>query len=456
MATFAIIGAGFSGTLLALHLLRRTPTQVRVVLIERQNRFAQGPAYATGNPSHLLNVPAGRMSAFHDRPADFFDWLARQPDAPGDFGPGSFAPRQQFGAYIRQLLHEELKRPGAEGRLELVRGDVAAIETEPNGPLSLCIGAERRIEADLAVLAIGNFPPEPPAIADRGFYDTPLYRPDPWAGDALDRLDPDAPVLLIGTGLTMIDTVTSLDDAGHRGPIHALSRRGLTPLCHAAAAKPPGRPGAAIPDRLVDVVKMLRAEARRAVRDGSTWQAALDELRPFGRDLWQNLSPDDRSRFLRHLRPWWDVHRHRLAPEVSRRIDAVRTRGQLRIHAGRIDSFVAEGDVATVTYRPRGSGQQKELRVARVVNCAGPACDFDRIPHPLVRRLLGDGLVRPDAHRLGLDVTPSGALKDRRGAISRQLFAVGPVTRGAFWEMTAVPDIRRQCELLAAQLAMLV
>jgi len=456
MATFAIVGAGFSGTLLALHLLRRTPAQVKVVLIERQNRFAQGPAYATGNPSHLLNVPAGRMSAFHDRPADFFDWLARPPDAHAGFGPGSFAPRQQFGAYIRQLLHEELKRPGAEGRLELVRGDVAAIDTRPHEPLSLCIGAERRIEADLAVLAIGNFPPEPPAIADHAFYDTPLYRPDPWAADTLAGLDPDQAILLIGTGLTMIDTVTSLEDAGHRGPIHALSRRGLTPLCHAPAAKPPTRPGTAIPDRLADVVKMLRGETRRAVRDGSSWQAALDELRPFGRDLWQNLSPKDRSRFLRHLRPWWDVHRHRLAPEVSRRIDAARARGQLQIHAGRIDGIAAEDGVATVTYRPRGTSEQRTLAVARVVNCAGPACDFDRIPHPLVRRLLSDGLVRPDAHRLGLDVTPSGALKDRRGAISRQLFAVGPVTRGAFWEMTAVPDIRRQCELLAAQLAMLV
>ena len=456
MATFAIVGAGFSGTLLALHLLRRTPATVRVVLIERQNRFAQGPAYATGNPSHLLNVPAGRMSAFHDRPGDFLEWLADQPDAAADLGPGSFAPRQQFGAYIRQLLHEELKGPGAAGRLELVRGDVAAIETEPQGPLSLCLGSDRRIEADLAVLAIGNFPPEPPAISDHAFYDTPLYRPDPWAPDALDGLDPAAPVLLIGTGLTMIDTVTALEDAGHRGPIHALSRRGLTPRCHAHAAKPPRRPGAAIPERLTDCVKMLRAEARRAIRDGSTWQAALDELRPFGRDLWQSLDKQDRDRFLRHLRPWWDVHRHRLAPDVSRRIDAARERGQLTIHAGRIDSIQAEHDFATVNYRPRGTTEHRQMQVARVVNCAGPACDFDRIPHPLIRRLLGDGVVRPDAHRLGLDVTPSGALKDKTGAISRQLFAVGPVTRGAFWEITAVPDIRRQCELLAAQLAMLV
>ena len=456
MATFAIVGAGFSGTLLTLHLLRRTPAKVRIVLIERQNRFAQGPAYATGNPSHLLNVPAGRMSAFHDRPGDFLDWLGRQPDAPAGLGPGSFVPRRQFGAYIRHLLHEELRRPEAEGRLELVRGDVQAVEAEPHGPLSLVLGGDRKIAADLAVLAIGNFPPEPPSIADPGFFDTPLYRPDPWATDALSGLDPDAAVLLIGTGLTMVDTVTALEDAGHRGPIHALSRRGLTPRCHAQTATPPRRPGAAIPDRLTECVKVLRAEARRAVAEGSSWQATLDDLRPFTRDLWQHLAPADRDRFLRHLRPWWDVHRHRLAPEVSARIEAAKARGQLQIHAGRIKAITAGTEAATVTYRPRGSHEERVLDVARVVNCAGPACDFDRIAHPLVRELLQQGQVRPDAHRLGLDVTPSGALKDRRGAISRQLFAVGPVTRGAFWEMTAVPDIRRQCELLAAQLAMLV
>jgi uncharacterized NAD(P)/FAD-binding protein YdhS len=455
MTAIAIIGAGFSGTLLALHLLRRTPPAVRVVLIERHNRFAQGPAYATGNPSHLLNVPAGRMSAFHDRPADFLEWLSRQPEAPAELGPASFVPRRQFGAYVRQLLHEELRRPDASDRLELVRGDVAAIEAEPHGPLSLCIGAERRITADLAVLAIGNFPPEPPSIADPSFFDTPFYRPDPWAGDALNALDPDAAVLLIGTGLTMVDTVVSLEDAGHRGPIHALSRRGLMPLCHATGGPAPRRPGMAVPAGLTNSLRMLRAEARRAGREGSSWQASLDELRPFTRDLWQALSPEDRARFLRHLRPWWDVHRHRLAPAVSCRIEAARARGQLRIHAGRIDSITAGREAATLVYRPRGGAEKRTLAVARVVNCAGPACDFDRIPHPLVRRLLQDGLVRPDPHRLGLDVTSSGALKDRAGAISRQLFAVGPVTKGAFWEMTAVPDIRRQCELLAAQLAML-
>jgi uncharacterized NAD(P)/FAD-binding protein YdhS len=55
-----------------------------------------------------------------------------------------------------------------------------------------------------------------------------------------------------------------------------------------------------------------------------------------------------------------------------------------------------------------------------------------------------------------LDVSERCALRSRSGAESRRLFAVGPVTKGAFWEMTAVPDIRQQCEQLAQGLARLL
>jgi uncharacterized NAD(P)/FAD-binding protein YdhS len=165
---------------------------------------------------------------------------------------------------------------------------------------------------------------------------------------------------------------------------------------------------------------------------------------------------DDKRRFLRHLRPWWEVHRHRMAGPVGTRIDAAIVSGQLRIQAGRIRSYDIEGPLVRANFRPRGAEALASYRVARVVNCAGPGADFDRIAHPLVRALLDEGTVRPDPLRLGLEVTGTCALLNRTGAISRRLFAVGPVTKGAFWEMTAVPDVRRQCELLALHLAGLV
>jgi uncharacterized NAD(P)/FAD-binding protein YdhS len=169
--------------------------------------------------------------------------------------------------------------------------------------------------------------------------------------------------------------------------------------------------------------------------------------------MWQTMSLPDRKRFLRHLRPWWDVHRHRMAGSVADRIDAARASGQLRILVGRVRDYKVTNDRAQVLYKPRQKDSLVAIEVARVVNCAGPGADYDRIPDPLIRGLLRDGVARPDPLRLGLDVTGNCALLNRDGAISRRLFAVGPVTKGTFWEMTAVPDIRRQAEKLAEYLA---
>jgi uncharacterized NAD(P)/FAD-binding protein YdhS len=182
----------------------------------------------------------------------------------------------------------------------------------------------------------------------------------------------------------------------------------------------------------------------------------IDQLRPFTQDVWTGMSLADRKRFLRHLRPWWDIHRHRLPPSVAARLDAALLSGQLQTDAGRIRAFSVEGDRVLAVYRSRRCQGARTIAVARVVNCSGPGADYDRIQHPLIRQMMADGLVCPDALRLGLEVTPHCALKDRGGAISRRLFAVGPVTKAAFWEITAVPDIRRQCEFLALHLAGLV
>ncbi len=456
-STIAIVGAGFSGTLLSLHLLRRCPPATRIRLIERNSQFGRGQAYSTGNPSHLLNVPAGRMSAFHDRPSHFIEWLQAQP---GQWSDGAipstscFVPRRAFGAYVRSLLKEELKREPAH-RLELVRGDVLRIDRDGKA-LTLQLDRDRRIEADFVVLATGNFPPAPMPLADPAFYDTAFYRPDPWAPEALAGLDPASPVLLIGTGLTMVDQVISLLDQGHTGPIHALSRRGLLPHRHASGAMRPLAEPHAFPVVLTELTRFLRDEARNSMQAGGSWQPVVDALRPFMQDVWQTMSPGDKARFLRHLRPWWEVHRHRMAGQVADRIDRARAEGQLHVHAGRVRRYETTGDTVQVLFRPRGTDGSETLRVARVVNCSGPTADYDRISDRLIRSLLDEGTARPDPLRLGLDVTGTCALRKRSGEISRRLFAVGPVTKGAFWEMTAVPDIRRQCEFLAQHMAGLV
>lgn len=455
-ATVAIVGAGFSGTLVALHLLRCSPPWARVALLERNARFGRGQAYGTANASHLLNVAAGRMSAFHDRPDHFIAWLRDRHDS-ADRCPqaDTFVPRREFGAYIRHLLNEELSRPGLGDRLDLIRGEVLDIDVGDR-PMRLVLDRDRTLDADMVVLALGNFPPEPPPVETPEFYDSRYYRPDPWAPDALSGLCPDDPVLLIGTGLTTVDAVVALLDAGHTAPIHAVSRRGLLPHRHGAHAGARPADPIAYPTSITALSRLLRRETGANLAAGGDWHPTVDAMRPFTTDVWQGMSLDDRRRFLRHLRPWWEIHRHRIAPAVAERIHAARASGQLVVRAGRMRAFHIEDHNVRVTFRPRGPADRlDELRVTRVINCAGPGADYDRIAHPLARALLRRGVVRPDPLRLGLDVTAACATIDGAGAISRRLFAVGPVTKGRFWEMTAVPDIRRQCEVLAGHLASL-
>jgi uncharacterized NAD(P)/FAD-binding protein YdhS len=452
--TIAIIGAGFSGTLLALHLLRRCPGSVRIHLIERRPRFGRGLAYSTGNLNHVLNVPTARMSAFHHRPNDFLDWL-RQDGRLGaeSVTPNCFVSRNAFGDYVRHHLKEEFRRAaGRGGRLLLTRGEVLDLRIGRGG-VTIEIDRGRWVEADIAVLAIGNFPPEAPPIADRGFYDSERYHADPWAPDALAGLDPSDPVLLIGTGLTMIDTAISLLDRGHSGPIHALSRRGLLPRRHASTpAASASLIGRALPTTAAGLTRAIREEIAATVFAGGDWRSIIDGLRPTTQDLWHTMPAAERPRFVRHLRPWWDVHRHRIAPEIADRIDRAIATGQLIHGATRIREIRATPEGALVVHRPRRATADRQLLVQRVVNCSGPACDYQRITDPLVRNLLKRGDIRPDPLRLGLDVSTLCALRNSRGEIWQRLYAVGPVTRPAFWEVTSVPDIRRQCEALAAYL----
>ncbi|MBS0640988.1 MAG: FAD-dependent oxidoreductase [Proteobacteria bacterium] len=450
--TIAVIGAGFSGTLTALHLLRRCPATTRVILIERGPQHGSGLAYGTPHPGHLLNVPAGKMSAFPDRPADFLHWLQQQPGI--EATAGTFAPRGVYGAYVRSLLQATLQDPVYRGRLLLMRNSVVDMDQAERAVRLTCAQGEP-FEADLVVLATGNLPPCPLPIGDGSFFETPFYRHDPWAPDALTNLDPAAPVLLMGTGLTMIDTVIALLDQGHTGPIQAVSRRGLLPHRHKPAA-PLAAGSAPYPTRLAALVRFLRAQAKAAEANGSDWRAVVDALRPFTADLWQALSIPEQRRFLRHARPWWDIHRHRVAGPVAARIDAARASGQLQVQAGRLQSFGDAGDRATVTIQPRRGHTAVTLAAARVINCTGPGIECGRLTDPLLLALFRNGMVRPDPLGMALDVAPSGAVRGADGSLSRRVFAVGPLTRAVFWEMTAVPDIRRQCELLAQHLTALV
>lgn len=422
-----IVGAGFSGTLLAINLARNGSP---AVLVERdETQLAKGLAFGTRRPEHLLNVRASNMSAFPDDPEHFMRWMGFSTADQA----ARFVPRLGYGRYLRELLVEALSAP--ERLVDVVVQDAVGARAERDG-VTVRLGDGKSLRGRALVLALGNFPPQAHPVLAR--LPPQVHWANPWQAGAMEALRADDHILLLGTGLTAVDVVLSLETAGYCGRITALSRRGLRPRSH-AAADPDLAPTWHPEERGSRLVRAIR---RRAAQVG--WRAAIDELRPCTQHLWRRHDSAEQRRLLRHARPYWDVHRHRLAPTVAARIDALAASGRLDFTAGKLAAATWDGRQATISWRPRGGETVQSVGVTRVINCTGPEGDLSRTADPLLQDLLHAGRARADAHRLGLDVDHLGRVRDAQGAAQERLFAAGPLTRGEAWEIVAVPDIRRQ------------
>lgn len=424
--TVAIVGGGYSGAMLAVRLAE---AGLGVRLINRTADFGLGVAYSTPCDRHLLNVRSGRMSARPDDPRHFVRWLERNHPALAE--PDGFAPRRLYGLYIQEGLDAALKaHPGA---IDTIVGEAVGIE---GGDVRLADGS--LIAADTVVLATGNPPP-------RGGTDGEAVIRDPWAKGALDRIGPHEDAVIVGSGLTMIDMLLMLDARGWTGRATVISRRGLVPRAHDAAqiSVPPRHPAPG------PLSRRLNAARREARADG--WAVMMDRLRDINAELWGGLTLAERARFLRHLRPWWDVHRHRVAAEPAARMRALAEAGRLTVVAGRLKAIEPGADGVVVRWRPRGSGADQAIRAGHVIDCTGPGHDPARAEDALTRQLLQSGRARPAPLGLGLDVDDQGRVIGADGQPSG-LYMLGPPALSAFWETVAVPDIRLRIEQVAGQL----
>ncbi len=461
-ARVVIIGGGASGTLLAAHLLRTgIGRPLSIALLDRAAAFSRGLAYGAGAGDHLLNVPAGRMSAFPDDPDHFLRFAQERDSA---VVAGTFLPRRTFGDYLEATLAraEAEAAPGAS--LERRPEEAKAVRpTGAGGRLRVELAGGGSLLGDRMVLALGNLPPtdRPPLARLEA---SVRWVEDPWSflGD-FPADGSTEPILLLGTGLTMIDVALGLRQRGHTGPLYAVSRRGQLPQAHRAAPSPvpaaaDGRPPLAArlaegPARVRAWLREVRAEVRAALATGGDWRPVLDGLRATTPALWRRLPAAERARFLRHLQPYWDTHRHRMAPRIGAEIEDLLAGGALTVLAGRVIDTHEEPGAVTVTVRARRGGARISLAVARIIDCTGPARDLARAEELLLADLTGRGQARFDTLGLGLDASPDGALLDRKGTPSRRLYALGTLLKGRDWESTAVPELRRQAAELAATLA---
>jgi uncharacterized NAD(P)/FAD-binding protein YdhS len=444
----AIIGGGASGTLVAIYLLREASARhlpVQVALIDRHGRHGLGQAYSTSHPSHLLNSPAGAMSALVDDPSNLARWAA-EAGWPGD----GFLPRNAYGRYLTELLAAAERSAQPAARVSRITAQVVAVRRTSRGrALRLYLAADGRIDADAVVLATGPLPSAPPCPVplDR------RYIADPWEPGALEAAADGSPVAVLGTGLTMLDVAMALTDAHPRTAVHAISRHGLLPREHhwprAATGVSAGltirrSPGTL---RLTALIRGIRAGAAAYPGD---WQDVVDALRPQIPWLWEQLPEPDKRLFLRHVSRYWEVHRHRVPPQTARRIAALTSAGRLTVHRGRVAAVSGERDGVRVRIDHRGSAT--ELAAGCLINCTGAGTDITRTADPLLRHLLESGLARPDPLRLGLDADVCGALRDAGGTAARDIVTLGPPLRGLRYETTAIPEIRDQAAVIARHL----
>lgn len=450
----AIVGAGFSGTVLTTHLARQAgASPAQVTLFERGPDMGPGLAYATRDWPYLLNVPAGRLSADSNEPLQFLEFARRTiPNADAE----DFLTRELYGEYLKDLLNRA-ERASSPVRLRRIHAEVTRIVPCTGGPpFELHASNGERVLADRVVLAVGN-PPPPTPDWSRGVRDHPAYHADPWLRPR--PLGPDKVVVILGNGLTMADVALSFADDLDRSPaIVSLSRHGLLPLPQSvfksgAVHRDVNQAlGGATSTR--GLLRAIRHAAAESAQGGGDWREVITLVRSAAPTIWRRLPAAERQRFLRHVRSHWEVHRHRLPLQMAARLEAMRRSGKLEVNAGRVVALRAIGARIEVTWRHRGTGRMRRVEADVVVNAMGPGYSVSRTTDPLLRSLHDSGYITEDDLGLGLHTSASGACIAADGTDSRPLYYLGPMLRAGHWEATAAAELRDHAERMAAHLMM--
>jgi uncharacterized NAD(P)/FAD-binding protein YdhS len=457
----AIIGGGASGTVAAAHLLREPRAhRLEVELIDRDGEFGRGVAYRTSDPLHLLNVPAVRMGAVSGHPEHFHEWLlANGHEEPEE----AFMTRGLYGDYLLALL-ADAERSCTDAVLNRRIGEVVAIAEgddgadRPEAPAGarLTFADGETLDVDRVILALGPLGGGDPIPVPEEVKDAGLWIGDPWAAGALDEARDLDSVLIVGTGLTMVDVCLSLSK-GDRGPkIKAVSRHGLVPRRHRRDLTRLRRFPVPLEDGSLDqVVAAVIEQMCRVAQQGDDWRDVIDSMRPATPAIWKALRLEDKRRFLIELQRIWDVHRFRMAPDVADRLEELTAAGRVSFDADSIAALeyhCGERPRVRVSLRTPGQHDLETIEVDRVINCTGAGADLRRQAPPLLGSLLSAGSARADELGLGLDVDDDGAILAADGRPSERVFVVGAMRKGVEWEAIGITEIRDHSAAVASRL----
>ena len=435
-----IVGGGFSAACLAIQLIRNARESLSVAIVNRDEKMARGVAYGTECDAHILNVPAAKMSILADEPNHFLEWLAPH----YAYEAHHFVPRRIYGEYVEASLAAAVAASD-QVAVQWISGSAVSLLQDADGvAVRLASGGE--VLGRIAVLAIGNSPPvSPTCFASLSAH---RYKSNAWANGAHLKIGSADAVLVVGTGLTAIDQILKLSLDEHAGTIYVLSRRGKLPALHGPAPAWPSEWTASLPSDVRSIFREVRRQIALATEAGADWRSVIDSLRHATPKIWQSLVPGEKRRFVRHVRPYWEIARHRIPVATHAVLEQLMRENRMVLLSGRVGQAVEREDCVEVTYLDRDTGETKALQVDRVINCTGPGT-VSRVQDELLGCLLDQNLARLDCLGLGIETGTYGAVIAAAGETSKTIFAIGPVRKASLWESTAVPEIRVQAKELA-------
>ncbi|ELR73371.1 hypothetical protein C900_04223 [Fulvivirga imtechensis AK7] len=445
MESHAIVGGGLSGTLTTIRLLERSIEPLLIHIFEKyRHQFAKGVAYASKDHCHLLNVPAKEMSIHEDKPDDFCRWLLKNGYI---YEPNDFVPRWVFGHYLSDSLEKAIKRY-SQHQVYVHYSEITNLDIYNYNTFTIRDQNQQELTVQNLWLCIGNLQPHEFDIKNNSDQRMP-YISNPWDVHQLKRIHPKDDVLIIGSGLTMIDQVLSLKQKNHQGKITVISRRGLIPQPHKAVEDYSLQ---TIPNfnsmRVVELLHWIRKEICYAEKKGIDWRSVINAVRNYTPEIWKNLSKNDRISFLTHLRPYWETSRHRVPAESYEIFQSLREKGRLELMAARIKLIRKEEQKLLVDIKVRQCIEEETLEFDWLINCTGPQAFGKHKNMPFFKSMISAGVLTLDELNLGIRISPSYKAIGRLSSEIQNLHVIGPPGKGSLWECTALKEIRTQTDLI--------
>ena len=455
MTKIGIIGGGFTGTMSAVQLIDKYQEPCEIILINEGESLNKGIAYNPYSDKHLLNVIAGKMSAFPDKPDHFLEWVMKRPDyieKDKSLIANAFLPRALYGLYLVDIWENYLQIAKAKAiKITVINSLVVDLETTDNNIL-IHLENDTDLQIDYCIIATGNQTPGNPKIKNMDFYNSKNYFKNPWKIDSVIDTKDDLPVLIVGNGLTMVDTVLGLLEQGFKNEIFSISPNGFNILPHRHNGLKYSKLADDLKEdlSLYELTKIVNKHIKTVREYGVSAEPIIDSLRPYTQKIWMSLTEKEKDLFMSRLRHLWGVARHRIPLHSHDKIQQLRIDGKLHINSGRVINYTEKPNYIEVEYFDKKENQVKTIITSRVINCIGPETDLMKLDKSFLKNCLLKGILTQDKLKLGIRAnTETFQIIDSENKPHENLFTIGSNLKGELWESTAINELRVQAEKLA-------